>query len=81
MLDKLLRVGSSPNRDQLRDIEGNLNDYNEYGLKLYSLSLLLPIFPSQSPWKNSRSAQDARIKEHAGSIGQPEVKAGQPGEI
>ena len=31
ILDGLLRVASSPNRDQLKDIEGKLKDYNEYG--------------------------------------------------
>ena len=64
ILNGLLRVGSSKeDRDQLRDIEANLRDYNEYGLQLIPRLYYCPPF-LQSPWKNSRSAQDACVKEH-----------------
>ena len=53
ILDGLLRVASSQNRDQLKDIEGKLKEYNEYGLQLYPLSSLL-IFRSVSLAKLSR---------------------------
>jgi len=35
ILDALLRVGSSPNRDQLKDIKCKLKDYNVCGLQFY----------------------------------------------
>ena len=49
ILDGLLRVVLSPNRDQLKDIEGKLKDYNEYGFQFHPLHLQSPTFPSQSP--------------------------------
>jgi hypothetical protein len=41
ILDGLLRVANSSNMEQLKDIEGRLNDYNKYGAQScssYSLS-------------------------------------------
>jgi hypothetical protein len=80
ILDGLLRVASSPNGDRLQDIEGKLKDYNEYGCS-FILCLDYRLHFLQSPWKNSRSTQDAYIKECHLSNYQPEVKARQPGEI
>ena len=44
ILDGLLRVATSPNRDRLRDVEGKLNDYNVYEVPLHASSLTLFIF-------------------------------------
>ena len=38
ILDGLLRVTASPNRDRLKDVEGKLNDYNVYEVLLHASS-------------------------------------------
>jgi hypothetical protein len=46
ILDGLLRVTNSSNMEQLKDIEGRLNDYNKYGAQSCSLYLLSTNLPS-----------------------------------
>jgi hypothetical protein len=46
ILDGLLRVGSSPNRDKLSDMQGKLNDYSEYELQPIPSSLVHYLLPS-----------------------------------
>ena len=56
ILDGLLRVAKSLNTEQLKDVEGKLQDYKKYGAQSYSSCSLSPTCPLQSPRQDFRSS-------------------------